>query len=245
MLLIELFPDEIDEGKFVNTVGALGVGALAALGGYGAIQDGPKQPPSITSPNVPSTQVQQPPQQSPNTRPMTVRALTNQQEREQILIDVAFNAGITGTELAQFMAQARHETGNFENLRERSGGDRNYFNKYDPQFSPNTAKILGNTERGDGKKFRGRGFLQITGRDNYNRVGRGIDIDLIKNPEKLEEPLVAARAAIWFWQHRVSSSIEDFENTSNVTRRINPARRGLENRQSYYNDYAANLIPTR
>ena len=69
---------------------------------------------------------------------------------------------------------------------------------FDKMYGPNSGMKLGNTKRGDGYKFRGRGFNQITGRDNYSRIGSSIGENLESNPDLLMNPQVAAKAAIAF-----------------------------------------------
>ena len=61
-------------------------------------------------------------------------------------------------------------------------------------------KELGNTEPGDGARYKGRGFIQITGRSNYEKAGKALGIDLVNHPEKAEDPEVAAKVAAWYWR---------------------------------------------
>lgn len=90
---------------------------------------------------------------------------------------------------AAFLAQIAHESGELRYLRELASGD-------DYEGS----RILGNTEPGDGRRFRGRGLIQTTGRKNYGLCGNALGLDLINQPELLEEIGNACRAACWFWR---------------------------------------------
>ena len=151
----------------------------------------------------------------------------------QTLKKVAINSGITGTELAQFMAQCAHETANFTSLSE-FGGSLD-FRKYDPKYSPRKAKQLGNKVAGDGAKYKGRGYIQLTGRDNYKRAGQALGLPLEQQPELVERPDVAAKVAVWFWQNRVAPKVASFHDTHQVTKPINPAMRGLKDRNTKFN----------
>ena len=162
--------------------------------------------------------------------------LSMNSEPEHELQRAAIKAGIKGTELAQFMAQTRHESADFTRMKEL-GGDK-YFNKlYDPQTSPRTAKILGNTKVGDGIRYHGRGFIQITGRDNYRMAGSALGLPLEQKPELASNPKVAAKIAVWYWKTRVKPHVQNFNDTAAVTRAINPAMRGLQDRHTYFQDY--------
>lgn len=144
--------------------------------------------------------------------------------------------GIRGTELAQFLAQCAHESANFKNMEEI--GDANYFaRKYDPKYAPKTAKILGNTKVGDGELYKGRGFIQLTGRDNYTRAGQALNLPLADNPALAARPDVAAVIAVWYWKNRVASKVKNFHNTRQVTKAINPAGKGLQSRQDQFKQY--------
>lgn len=68
------------------------------------------------------------------------------------------------------------------------------------------AAKLGNTQPGDGAKFKGRGYIQLTGRDNYTKIGKAIGVDLANNPMLAAEPEIAAKIALYFWQTRGAST---------------------------------------
>ena len=164
---------------------------------------------------------------------------------EKLLTKAAVAAGITGEELAQFLAQTAHETGNFQHMVE-IGGSLD-FKKYEPKFVKDKkgkivqvnpkAKTLGNTKKGDGAKYKGRGYIQLTGKYNYKRAGEALGLDLVNKPELVEKPEVAAKVAIWFWQLRVQPRVDDFYNTKSATRPINPGLKGLEDRKEKFQDF--------
>jgi putative chitinase len=166
-----------------------------------------------------------------------ITTLSNNPQYESLLQQAAKAAGIIGTELAQFMAQTNHESWDFSRLKEKGMGKEYFSKKYDPKFAPRTAKILGNKHVGDGEKFHGRGFIQLTGRDNYRMASQALGVDLLKHPELAERPDVAAKIAIWYWQTRVKPYINNFNDTKAVTQKINPAMRGLKDRHAKFIDY--------
>ena len=178
------------------------------------------------------TPVQIEPQKEP-----TITTLSNNPQIESLLHKAAVAAGIVGTELAQFMAQTKHESWNFSRLKEKGVGQGYFAKKYDRQYAPKTAKILGNKNIGDGEKYHGRGFIQLTGRDNYRMASQALGIDLLNNPDLAERPDVAAKIAIWYWQTRVKPYINNFNDTKAVTQKINPALRGLRDRHAKFIDY--------
>jgi len=80
-------------------------------------------------------------------------------------------------------------------------------------YGKNSGKRLGNTEPGDGYKYIGRGYNQITGKYNYQKVGQRIGVDLVSNPELLEDPRIAAKAAIsYFTKGKSPESFPKFDN---------------------------------
>lgn len=150
---------------------------------------------------------------------------------EQSLLSAAKAAGITDpTELAQFMAQMAHESGNFRYLQE-IWGPTSAQKRYEGR------KDLGNVQPGDGYRFRGRGYVQLTGRANYRAFGSQIGVDLENNPDLASQPDVAAKLAIAYWRTRVKSKVRDFENTRLVTRIINGGFNGLADREAKFKKY--------
>lgn len=148
------------------------------------------------------------------------------------LVGEARAAGMKGRELAQFLAQCAHESLNFSTLREL--GDESHYKQYDIKHNPEKAKRLGNTKPGDGFKYIGRGFIQLTGKDNYMRAGKALGLPLLEQPELAERPDIAAKIAVWFWKNRVHPKINDYSNTRAVTRPINSGLAGLEDRDEKY-----------
>ena len=176
-------------------------------------------------------------QPAPQEKSEPINMLSNYPQHEAVLQRAAKAAGIKGTELAQFMAQTNHESWDFSRLKEKGMGKEYFSKKYDPKFAPRTAKILGNKHVGDGEKYHGRGFIQLTGRDNYRMASQALGVDLLNNPELAERPDVAAKIAIWYWQTRVKPYINNFNDTKAVTQKINPAMRGLKDRHAKFIDY--------
>jgi putative chitinase len=111
------------------------------------------------------------------------------------------------------------------------------FRKYDPKYAPKKAKQLGNKKVGDGAKYKGRGYIQLTGRYNYKRAGEALGLPLEQKPELVEKPEVAAQVAIWFWQNRVQSRVDDFGNTPAATKPINSGLKGLQDRKDKFQDF--------
>jgi putative chitinase len=124
---------------------------------------------------------------------------------------------------AAFIAQIGHESGQFRYVRELASGAA-YEGRAD----------LGNTMKGDGVRFRGRGLIQITGRANYKACGAALGLDLVLYPELLEQPMYASRSAAWFWKTRGLNEIADVGDQTKITRRINGGTNGLAERLAYF-----------
>ena len=165
---------------------------------------------------------------------------------EKFLIKAAVEAGIKGEELAQFLAQTAHESHNFKSMVEYGGSLD--FKKYEPKFVKDKktkklvqvnpkAKTLGNIKVGDGARYKGRGYIQLTGRYNYKKAGEALGLPLEEKPGLVEKPEIAAKVAIWFWQNRVQPRVDDFYNTKAATKPINPGLKGLEDRKEKFQDF--------
>ena len=122
-----------------------------------------------------------------------------------------------------FLAQIGHESGQLRYCEELASGQA-YENRKD----------LGNTQRGDGVRFKGRGLIQITGRYNYEKFGKEMSIDLINHPEMLCYPEYATLSAFIFWSDRKLNDLADKEDMEGITRKINGGLRGLADRMELY-----------
>ena len=135
---------------------------------------------------------------------------------------------------AALLAQLAHESGQFRFM-EEIWGPTDAQKRYEP---PGTlAARLGNTEAGDGKRFKGRGPIQITGRANYARFGALLGIDLVSDPARAAAPAVAFRIAGLFWSKKGLNELADIatdEAFKEITRRINGGFNGLDDRRRFY-----------
>jgi len=136
--------------------------------------------------------------------------------------------------VAAFVAQLAHESGQFRFM-EEIWGPTPAQSRYEPPSS--LATDLGNTEVGDGKRFKGRGPIQITGRANYQRFGDLLRMDLVSNPPLAAVPDVAFRIAGLFWSKKGLNELADQATADafrQITRRINGGLNGLAERQAFY-----------
>ncbi len=124
---------------------------------------------------------------------------------------------------AMFIAQLAHESGGFRYMEEIASGAA-YEGRAD----------LGNTQPGDGVRFKGRGYIQVTGRHNYTEAGKALGLDLVNNPQLAAQPENAARIAAWYWNSRNINAAADAGDFTKVTRLINGGTNGLADRQAYY-----------
>ena len=101
-------------------------------------------------------------------------------------------------------------------------------------------KNLGNTQPGDGWKFRGRGLKQLTGRDNYRRFSRAWlgDESLLENPDRVGNPDGAVASAIWFWKANGLNEVADRGSVDAVTKVVNGGTVGLADRKTWTQKYA-------
>jgi len=139
--------------------------------------------------------------------------------------------------IAAFLAQVGHESGGFYYTREIWG--------------PTAAQLryegrtdLGNTQAGDGSRFRGRGLIQITGRTNYRAVANGLGINCVNEPVLLEQPRNAARSAAWWWANNGCNLIADTGDFERLTRRINGGLNGFDDRLRRWELASRHVLPT-
>lgn len=160
-------------------------------------------------------------------------------------------------EQAMFLAQMDHESGGFksyeENLNYSAKNLRKTFGKYytndadaerdarNPEAIANRVygNRMGNTEPGDGYKYRGRGAIQLTGKDNYARAGKALGLDLVNNPDLAKDPAVAAKIATWYWKDRNLGEAARAGDVTATTKKINGGTNGLEDREAKYGQYLA------
>lgn len=127
----------------------------------------------------------------------------------------------TRLRIAYFLAQTCHESGGFRTTEEFASGDQ-YEGRAD----------LGNTERGDGRRYKGRGLLQLTGRTNYREYGRALDVDLEGAPALAAEPVLALRIACEYWKRRNLNADADHDDLVGATRTTTGGLNGLADRRA-------------
>jgi len=156
--------------------------------------------------------------------------------KKALLIEMAKEGISNPKEQAMLMAQVSTESGNFKYTKEL--GKDSYFDKYDAGTKKGAE--LGNTEKGDGAKYKGRGLIQLTGKANYAAASKDLGIDLVNNPELAESPEVAAKTAMWYWKKRkgLRESAQD-GNVLKSTKLVNGGPNHLNDRQNYYTSYLA------
>ena len=166
----------------------------------------------------------------------------------------------TPLRLAHFLAQCGHESGGFkatsENLNYSAKGLMGIFKKYFPTealanaYQRNPQKIAnkvyanrmanGSEASGDGFKFRGRGYIQLTGRDNYTQFGKAIGEDIANNPDVVSGKYALLSAA-WFWSKNGLNKLADGGSTdavvTSITKRVNGGTIGLTDRIKHFKEY--------
>ena len=175
------------------------------------------------------------------------------------LVEILPKYGITTERrVAHFVSQCAHESNNFrtleENLNYREETLLKIFGRYfgpgkrnAAEYAKNPEKIanyvymdefrkskMGNTQPGDGWRFRGRGLKQLTGRDNYTRFGASVGMSAEQAAEYVATEKGAIESACWFWDANKLNSLADGDDVTAMTKRINGGDIGLADRQSRY-----------
>lgn len=131
--------------------------------------------------------------------------------------------------VAAFLAQLLHESGSFRYMEEIASGA-----AYEPSVNPKLAKKLGNTNEGDGKRYKGRGVIQLTGRANYRAAGTALGLALEDYPELAAQPDTGLRIAGWYWKTRGLNELADQGDFEEITKRINGGFNGIEDRRLHW-----------
>lgn len=167
---------------------------------------------------------------------------------------------LTPAQQASWIGQCGHECGNFrimeENLNYRAPTLLKLFPKTPKRqwgFTPEEAAAyekqpqrianriysnrMGNRDEasGDGWRFRGSGFLQLTGHSNFYHAGQALGVDFVMQPELVRTPMYAAQTAGWFWQTHKLNQYADKGDFLTMTKRINGGTIGLEDRIKHIN----------
>lgn len=128
----------------------------------------------------------------------------------------------TENRICHFFAQAAHESAHFQTLTEYADGSA-YEGRTD----------LGNIQPGDGKRYKGRGIFQLTGRSNYRLFGKRIGLDLENNPALAQHPEVSVLTALEYWKDRNLNKYADNDDINSITAKINGGYNGLDDRKNY------------
>lgn len=121
--------------------------------------------------------------------------------------------------IIHFVAQVGHESGGFKYMQEIASGAA-YEGRQD----------LGNTQRGDGVRYKGRGPIQLTGRANYRNYGRALGIDFERNPDIVAVPSIGMMVACKYWSDKGLNALADIGDIQTITRRINGGLNGYNDR---------------
>lgn len=129
-------------------------------------------------------------------------------------------------------AEARELAGHGQQIAERVYGLGN----------PKMARMLGNTQAGDGWRFRGNGMLQLTGRESHERIGTLIGVDLVEHPEQLEDPKISFTVAAAEFRALKAIAPADADDVVTVTRRVNGGQNGIAERRAWLRRWKAALL---
>jgi putative chitinase len=125
---------------------------------------------------------------------------------------------------AAFLAQAAYESSELRHQEENFTNLDAYENRAD----------LGNTKPGDGKKYKGRGPLMLTGRSNYKAAGQALKLDLEAHPELVSQPEIGCRVAAWYWKSQGLNELADRGDFRGITQHMHGDFVGLDARQKFY-----------
>jgi putative chitinase len=175
-----------------------------------------------------------PPPGAGDYRPVTVEQLqqivpelTPQRAQEIVgpLNDTMRKGGMnTPQRQAAFISQVAVESDRFATFEEYADGS---------QYEGRTD--LGNTQPGDGTRYKGRGAIQVTGRYNYEKMSEDLGVDFVNHPELAAEPQYAFETALWYWNTHDGNAVADTGDIVKVTEMVNGGHHALDVRTNYYN----------
>ena len=152
---------------------------------------------------------------------------------------------------AAFIGQCAHESANFKTLQENLNYSAKGLRGTWPSRFPSEAEAqpyhrqpekiankvysgrMGNTEEGDGWKYRGRGLIQLTGKDNYRLASDALGVDFIADPDLVLTKEYAALTAAWFWDKNRLNAFADANDIERMTKKINGGIIGLDDRKKH------------
>lgn len=158
----------------------------------------------------------------------------------------------TPERIAAFISQCAHESQSFNRVAENLNYSAEALMRTWPKRFPSLASTagfvrdpralanrvyglrMGNNQPGDGYMYRGRGLIQLTGKDNYTAATAALGLPLVAHPEFVELKPVAARTAAWFWEKNGLNELADHGDFEAITLKINGGRVGLKERQEFY-----------
>jgi predicted chitinase len=187
-------------------------------------------------------------------------------EKQKEMVKAALDAGITSPkEIANFVAQISHESANLTRMEEgfrytqgisqipvksaHREGDIVLEAARKEALAGKPERLaelmyggrMGNDEPGDGYKYHGRGYMQLTGKANYREIGNRIGVDLVNHPELATTPENASKIAVEFWKANVP--LKDREDVTKATHAINGGDNGLNDRKEHYEKFIKELTP--
>lgn len=147
----------------------------------------------------------------------------------------------TPLRVAAFLAQLGHESLDLTRWVEMDHRKAVAGCRYCKDVGPHAAgaqyewrKDLGNTEAGDGVRYKGRGCLQLTGRANYAAAGKALGLPLEQNPERAVDLDVGFRVAAWYWTTHGLNELADRGESAAISRKVNGGYNGLGDRTARY-----------
>jgi putative chitinase len=235
-------------------LGALGLGAL----GTSLVR--PEQ--STSDENRPDKVATQPIKSgAPAVSKPVVQKYTPEQLKK-FIIDYARRV-LPKNQVIPFIAQVDHESNGFRSMEENLNYSAGTLTRKNPNSFPRDVALKvvahprkqeiianqlysnrngnGNYESGDGFKYRGRGYIQLTGRENYEKMGELIGVDLVNNPDLAARPDLAAQIAVMYWKTRVANKVNP-NNINQVTKKISgSSNQGIDSRKDRVKQYSKEL----